>query len=212
MTTTMQPSAALEGPRSTADFPRAIGLLDNGRLMTPAEFDAITDYDEDYRYELINGVLIVNAAPGPMETDPNGELEFYLRLYMRDHPGVIDKTVYERYIRVKNGRRRADRVIWIGLGRVPNLQQDVPTITVEFVSAGKQNWQRDYVVKRREYLAAGVKEYWVFDRFERRLTVFRSDDELVIAAEATYSTPLLPGFVLPVGPILACAEDWKEEM
>ena len=30
-----------------------------GILMTPEEFDAVEEWDEDYRYELVQGVLVV---------------------------------------------------------------------------------------------------------------------------------------------------------
>jgi Uma2 family endonuclease len=99
--------------------------------------------------------------------------------------------------------------VWVGLGRVPHVTTDVPAIAVEFLSAGKRSWTRDYIEKRQQYHAAGVKEYWLFDRFERRLTVFRGEEEIVAPHDATYTTPLLPGFTLPAGQILACAEDWK---
>jgi Uma2 family endonuclease len=192
------------------------GPLDNGRLMTPEEFDALTpdDVDEGYAYELIHGVFIVAAFPGPMETDPNGQLEFMLRLYGQQHPGVIDKTLYETYVRTRNSRRRADRVVWIGLGRVPNLKKDVPAIVVEFLSAGTRSRRRDYEEKRREYLDLGIQEFWLFDRFRQQLVVFHRRDgeqEQVIPIADTYRTPLLPGFELPVGQILKLADDWKEE-
>jgi Uma2 family endonuclease len=67
----------------------------NGMLMTPNEFDAIVDYDERYVYELINGVLIVNPMPSHFERDPNEELGFLLRLFQEQHPGIIDKTIFE---------------------------------------------------------------------------------------------------------------------
>src|SRR5208337_602516 len=44
-----------------------------------------------------------------------------------------------------------------------------------FVSEGKRNRPRDYHEKRTEYLAAGVREYWINDRFARTLTACRSD-------------------------------------
>lgn len=202
-------TALLPPPVQAAAPPRhIIGPDDNGRLMSPEEFDALDQLDEESQLELINGVLIVNAAPGPVETDPNDELGHLLRMYGTQHPGVIDKTVYECYICVPNGRRRADRVVWIGLGRLPNLATDTPAIAVEFVSAGTRNRQRDYEVKRAEYAAAGVREYWIFDRFQRTLTVCRGEEVLTIAADATYTTPLLPGFQLPIAAILKCADDW----
>lgn len=201
---------------SAADSP-LIGPADNGRLMTPEEFDALTseDVEEGYSYELIHGVFVVSPFPGPVETDPNDQLGFLLRLYDMHHPGVIDKTLYETYIRTKICRRRADRVIWIGLGRVPKLNQDVPTIAVEFLSFGKRNRKRDYDEKRQEYLDLGIREYWLFDRFKKQLTVFHrrdgKDQEQVIAAAESYRTPLLPEFELLVGQVLSRADDWKQE-
>lgn len=211
MTITLDPSPIAP---SVDLFPRCIGSEDNGRLMTPDEFDAVEEYDDNYRYELIKGVLIVNAAPGPEEADPNEELGFLLRLYSQNHPGVIDRTVYERYINTDRSRRRADRAIWIGLGRTVDLSRDVPAIAVEFLSAGKRSWQRDYIHKREEYLAAGVKEYWLFDRFQRQFTVFQrnaaGDTSVVIPAGSVYTTPLLPGFELPIDRLLKCADYWIE--
>jgi hypothetical protein len=61
-------------------------------------------------------------------------------------------------------------VIWTGLGRTPNFRTDVPRVVVEFVSEGRRNWQRDYVVKREEYQELGVGEYWIIDRFSRTMT------------------------------------------
>lgn len=213
MTTAAPPSiAGLRPTEAWREFPRYVGPDDNGQRMTPEEFDAIEDYDDSFSYELMDGVLIVNAAPDVYECDPNGELELLLRLDMREHPGVIDKTVYERDINTQRSRRRADRAIWIGLGRFPNLQRDVPTIAVEFLSAGKRSWQGDNVQKRAESLAAGVKEDWLFDRFQRQVSVFlRTPDgetATVIPAGGVYKTPLMPGFVLPVDALPKCADDW----
>src|SRR5690349_16839648 len=96
MTATLTPNFAVSDERISEER-SLIGPADNGRLMTPEEFDALTreDVEEGYSYELIHGVLIVNAAAGPHETDPNGQLEFLLRLYDMHYPGVIDKTLYE---------------------------------------------------------------------------------------------------------------------
>ena len=94
---------------------------------------------------------------------------------------------------------------------MPNVRKDPPTIAVEFVSAGKRDRQRDYVIKRKEYLAAGLAEYWIIDRFRRVLTVFRSQqgsvEELVIREGDVYrSSPLLPGFELPLASLLAVSD------
>jgi Uma2 family endonuclease len=194
-----------------------LGFGSAGILMTPEEFDAVTEYDDRYRYELIHGVLVVSPIPSEAEADPNEELGYLLRDYKARHPqgSALDKTLCERYISTPDSRRRADRVIWAGLGRVPDPEADVPTIVVEFVSKSKRDRTRDYEEKRREYLTLGVAEYWVIDRFRRVMTVYRQPDaapaEQVVAAADTYRTPLLPGFELPLARLLTVADDWKRK-
>jgi Uma2 family endonuclease len=182
--------------------------------MTPEEFDAIEDYDENYRYELINGVLIVNPMPSVFERDPNEELGHWLRNYQEQHPDYLDKTIFEQYINTAIGRRRADRAIWAGLKRAPDPELDVPTIVVEFVSRRKRDQERDYIDKRGEYMAIGVAEYWVIDRFKGTLTVFRRGDDgidgHVFSDREVYKPSLLPGFELPLGKLLAICDSWKK--
>jgi Uma2 family endonuclease len=193
-----------------------LGRHSNGMLMTPEEFDATTDFDELYSYELIHGVLIVSPPPGESERDPNGELEYLLRAYQSGHQAgsALDKTLSEQYVHLADSRRRADRVIWAGLGRVPNPQTDVPAIVVEFVSRRHRDRVRDYEEKRREYLAIGVLEYWVIDRFRRIMTVCRDRPgpgepaEQVLKENEVYRTPLLVGFELPLARLLKVADDW----
>jgi Uma2 family endonuclease len=194
------------------EAPVVLGPELAGTLMTPEEFDAVEECDELYVYELIHGVLVVNPPPLEVERGPNDELGFLLRLYRYQHPqgAALDETLPEHYVRTPDSRRRADRVIWAGLGRQPDPRRDTPTIAIEFVSAGKRNRRRDYVEKRDEYLAAGVTAYWIFDRFRRTLTVYhRGLPELVISESETYRSPLLPGFEVPLAQLLAVADRWQ---
>ena len=87
----------------------------NGRVMPPEDFDLIKDFDDEFCYELVNGVVIVNPIPSEAESDPNDELGFLLRDYQRNHPqgSVLDRTMPERYVHTRTGRRRADRGIWV---------------------------------------------------------------------------------------------------
>ncbi len=191
-----------------------LGRRSNGMLMTPEEFDTATDFDELYSYELIHGVLIVSPLPAESERDPNEELGHILRTYKSDHQAgsALDKTLSEQYVRLPDSRRRADRVIWAGLGRVPDSKTDVPAIVIEFVSKRHRDRVRDYEEKRREYLAIGVQEYWIIDRFQRIMTVCRGRPgepaEQVIKENEVYRTPLLTGFELPLARLLKVADDW----
>jgi Uma2 family endonuclease len=192
-----------------------LGPEHNGLMMTPEEFDAIEEYDDLYRYELIHGVLVVNPISSQEERDPNEELGYLLRNYRDAHPqgSCLDATLFEEYVRTPGSRRRADRLIWVGLRRLPDPRADTPSVVVEFVSPGRRSWRRDYIEKRDEYLALGVLEYWVIDRFRRTLTVFCKSlagfEEVVVSESEIYRPLLLPGFELPLARLLALADRWQ---
>jgi Uma2 family endonuclease len=202
--------------RSTARPRTRLGPRSAGVLMTPDEFDALDQGDlvEHYRYELLNGVFVVSPTPGSTERGPNDVLGFLINQFHENlgAKSLIDATLPEQTISTAANRRRCDRAIWVGLGRTPDERVDVPAIVVEFVSNRKRDFIRDYEAKRAEYLAIGVREYWIFDRFRRVLTVFRPEGsdpiERIVAEDQTYRTELLPGFELPVGRILAAADRW----
>jgi Uma2 family endonuclease len=185
-----------------------------GIHLLPREFDR-AEFEEGWRYELIRGVLVVSPSPLEEERDPNEELGYWLRRYKDTNPdgSVLDKTLPEQTVSTGANRRRVDRLLWIGLGRLPT-KHDVQSVIVEFVSKGKRNWQRDYVEKRDEYMAIRVKEYWLIDRFKRILTVFTRHGKRVktrvVREDEVFTTPLLPGFELPLAHLLRLADDWAK--
>jgi len=199
---------------ATPEADVAVGPDSAGLLMTPEEFDAIEDYEENYRYELVNGVLVVLPLPLALVVGANEMLGFLLYQYQTAHPkGItLDLTLPQQYVRTGGARRLGARLIWAGLGRTSTLKRDVPTIAVEFVSAGRQ--QRDYVDKLKEYMAAGIREYWIIDRFRRTLTVIHNRPkrprEQVIPEKERYESPLLPGFAVPLAKLLAVADRLAE--
>lgn len=202
--------------RTSAISRSRLGPHSAGTLMTPEEFDDRPEWhwDDRSRYELIRGVLVVTPIAGPAERSPNDELGYLIRLHRDSHPrgSVIDATLPEQPLPVGNDRRRCDRAIWTGLGRVPDPEKDIPAIVIEFVSASRRDRLRDYEEKLREYTALGVAEYWIIDRFRRIMTVHQNRPAavatLVVAEAESYQTALLPGFVLPVARLLAKADDW----
>jgi Uma2 family endonuclease len=195
---------------------KSFGIESNGTLMTPAEFDT-ADFDDQWRYELINEVLIVSPLPLLNEADPNEELGFLLRLYQHSHAKgkSLNLTVQERHVRTGKNRRRADRVIWAGLGRLPR-KNEKPTVVIEFVSKRKRDRERDYVAKRAEYQSIKVQECWIIDRFTKTMTVHILDGnnfrEKVINSKQSYRTKLLPGFELPLADLFELANRWSDEI
>ena len=88
-------------------------------------------------------------------------------------------------------------------------------VSEQIVSRGKRNWRRDYEEKRREHLALGVAEYWIIDRFRRTMTIYRNPPrapaDQVITENGVYRTDLLPGFELPLAPLLVVADHWRKK-
>ncbi len=202
-------------PTPTTRARRRFGLRSSGIVMPPQQFDATPEsaWDDRYRYELVNGVLIVTPPVSDAEADPNDDLGHMLRTFKESHPlgGVLDRTMPERTVPGTPNRRRCDRAIWTGLGRVPDTKKDIPSIVVEFVSAQRRDFLRDYELKCDEYMTAGVQEYWIIDRFRRIMTVYRNDlsgpVSLVVRETETYQTNLLPGFELSLSRLLAAADE-----
>ena len=204
-----------QAPTKTKTRRLRLGPRSAGVLLTTEEFDRAR-FVEGWRYELINEVLVVSPIPSRNERDPNEELGHWLRTTRNPIRRVRRSTLTlaEETIETKKNRRRADRVIWAGLGHLPG-PNETPTIIIELVSKGKINQERDYVAKRAEYREIGVKEYWIIDRFSKTMTVclFAADrdQELVFAANQTYATTLLPGYELPLRRLLELAERWGKK-
>ena len=207
------------GSKTRRRYTTRLGIRSSGLLMTAEEFDGLPDgvFNRHLRYELINGVLIVTPPPGNGEVAPNSELGHLVWYYKHYHPrgSIVDEVLAEQTIHATTHRRRADHAIWIGLGRVPDVEKDIPSIVIEFVSASKRDHKRDYEEKRVEYLGIGVREYWIIDRFQRIMTVYLNRPEgiasLVVKEAETYRTDLLPGFTLPIARLLARADDWPRK-
>jgi Uma2 family endonuclease len=209
-------TAARSAARATAPTrTRRFGPAANGISMRPKEFDrAVFEYG--WRYELVRGVLIVSPPPLEEERDSVQDLGYQLLLYRDTHPQgkALDHTLPEQTVVTGANRRRADRVIWAGLGRMPR-RRETPTIVVEFISEGRRSRDRDYAEKRDEYLAIGVQEYWIVDRFIGTMTVYLLTDtsykRRLLKRTQTYKTPLLPGFILSLGRLFAAAERWADD-
>src|SRR4029077_11513409 len=130
-------TATLTRKRKRSEPEYKFGLESNGIMMTPEEYEDsdYEDFDPNWSYELINGVLVVSPIPLIHETDPNEELGRWLRNYQEDHPEgtALNLTLPEQYVKCGRNRRKPDRSIWAGLGRLPRRNEN-PTIAVEFAS------------------------------------------------------------------------------
>ncbi len=194
--------------------PLRLGPADHGRTMTLEEFQDAEE-SEGYRYELARGVLEVTFVPG----EPHGLIVcwFYdaISEYRRRHPGVIHRyggaSEYRLWLPIMVSGRNPD--VALSLANTPRDLRGSrpPSLAVEVVSSGDEARTRDYVTKREEYLAFGLREYWIVDRFERKITVLIRDGdswvERVFVDGQSAEGLVLPGFSVAVSEIWPEGDD-----
>jgi Uma2 family endonuclease len=187
------------------------GPESHGKLVTPGEFDH-GDYDDCWRYELINGILVVSEFSPYAVADMNDQLGCCLRNYRDNHPTALEATLPGRMVNLGDDRRIIDRAIWAGQGRLPR-RCEIPAIIVDFAYERDDN--REYEIRRGGFQALMVQEYWTIDRFERTMTahilVGSKYRKKVVSATQTYRSKLLPGFELPLARLFALADEWSDD-
>ncbi len=187
-----------------------IGPADHDRPMTLEEFLA-GDYEEGYRYELIDGRLYVSPTPNQPEDWVRAWLLFKLMYFAKRHPKVLKHVSPAPRVIVPGRRGGTNPEPDMGAyRRWPNRSpddipwQDVsPVLVVEVLSADDPN--KDLVRNVALYQQVpSIKEYWVLDArqsaVEPAMTVYRRRGQgwhiIEVGPGERYSTRLLPGFKL----------------
>lgn len=151
-----------------------IGPADHGRAMTLEEFmDAETE--EGYRFELSRGVLEVTFVPD----DPHGVTVWKLILLLSDfhrtHPGVIHRAggagEFRLWLPAMISGRNPDVAVVLTNTPKDRRGRRPPSLVMEVVSQGSEAHERDYATKREEYLAFGIREYWIVDPVAHLVTI-----------------------------------------
>lgn len=189
-----------------------IGPADDGRPMSLKEFGPIK-VQEGFHYELGRGRIEVSDIPRLPHGKQLSALRRQLFRYDDANPGRI-RDIFgggecKITIPTTESERHPDLAVYLSDSPPGDQPWDewVPEIVVEFVS--KSSARRDYGEKAEDYLAAGVREYWIIDRFKQLLTVLARAgdawDRREYGPDEPHATPLLPGFTLTCGPLFAAA-------
>lgn len=187
---------------------------DHGRKMTIEEFME-AEFEAGYRYELDRGVLEVTYVPG----QPHGLIVWtLLRMivsYDTRHPGKIFQAGGASEFRLWlpamiSGRNPDIAIVLHNTPRDPRGRRP-PTLVMEVVYEGTEAHERDYVTKREEYLAFGIREYWIVDPIARIVTVLVRDGDVwieqVFRGEEQAKSTMLPGLAIALPELWAAAED-----
>lgn len=179
-----------------------LGLEDQGRPITAEEFSE-AEFDEPYRYERVEGRLVVVSPGGLAHTRMVSAILEHLFVYKSRHQGVVELIASESWIRTSDNTDRIGDIAVYPAGsstESDRIYEIVPTLVFEVVSEGSE--ERDYVAKRREYYDLGVREYIIVDPFRKVLTVLTRGRQDYVDRELKpgdiYTSTQLPGFELPV--------------
>lgn len=187
--------------------PLLVGPADQGRPLSDEDF-ACAEFEEPWRYELVDGRVVVMWPDSEAHDDASEPWRDHLGAYKLAHRSRVDKVVSEAWLRIGRGKYRvADIAVYLAGVRSQQKRPDrVPEIIVEVLSPGSESYARDAVEKRSEYHGLGVLEYVVVDYQGRTVSVLTHElgdyRERVLTADETYETPLLPGLAIPLNEIL----------
>jgi Uma2 family endonuclease len=170
-------------------------------LLTVADLEAFPD-DDGNRYELIEGELFVSTSPGLPHQIVSDNIVYLIRTYLDQHPiGIVVSTVgliLSEYSGVipdivffKN--ESAERIV------TGERLTSAPELVVEILSPGSQNIRRDRVAKFQLYGKYRVPEYWLIDKENRAVEVYRLQNAKlhlvsILTGDDELTTPVLPGF------------------
>jgi Uma2 family endonuclease len=111
------------------------------------------------------------------------------------------------------GKFREPDIVFLRPERTCNRQRwpEGADLVMEVVSDGSEDRERDLDIKRREYAAAGIAEYWIVDPKEQQITVLTLDSQTYrehgMFGPGTQATSvLLPGFAVTVEAVFAAGE------
>lgn len=160
------------------------------------------------RYEIIDGELFVTPAPMTPHQRVVTRLTSYLFAFLEVHPlGEVFVSPYDVVF------SRFDVVepdlLYISKDRAGIITrknvQGAPDLVVEVLSENTANIDR--TTKLKLFARFGVREYWIIDPEKIAAEIYRQGTEGLdlatkLAAADSLSSPLFPGFTLPLAKLV----------
>jgi Uma2 family endonuclease len=144
------------------------------------------------------------SPAGPEHRGVSRPFRRELGLYWGTHPKFVDDVDVEGWLATsEDDDRIPDICVYLhGPNSGQTVPDRIPDLIFEFVSKSREDQERDYIHKRGEYFAVGVKEYVIVDRFKQSVLVLTrgpSDfQERLLKVADEYSTLLLPGLKVAI--------------
>lgn len=175
----------------------------------------------EYEYLQLNTRRLVELRNGNVEVLPLPSIAhqrivsfLYRLLFAFTAPRLLGEVLFAPVrVRLSSELYREPDIVFLLAANARNIgKQSVehPDLVIEVVSPDDPD--RDLVIKRTEYAAAGIPEYWIVDPRTRAVTVLKLvDGAYNVHAEAAagqhlVGSALLPGFEVDPALVFAAAE------
>lgn len=173
------------------ESPGTLSVEEYARLQEP----------EEYRSELVRGVLVRQPRPGATHARTQVRLAARLDAHAEAVDGPAGTVFTDVGVALPGMPRtvRGPDIAFCAADRVPDplprgFLETAPDLAVEILSPG--NSATKMQEKTTEYLGAGVRLVWVVDPSSRTTTVYRSrhDIRIVTEDEVLEGDEVVPGF------------------
>jgi Uma2 family endonuclease len=179
------------------------------RKVTRTQYRAFCAANPELRVELTaEGELIVMAPAHTRSGFQNSELSGQLREWAK-REGTGHAFDSSTGFDLPDGSNRSPDASWVSKARLseltPEQKDEYFAICPDFVAEIRSKSDRlpPLQSKMQEYLANGAQLGWLIDPLERRVSIYRPGQPVLVLEEpATVSgDPVLPGFVLDLATI-----------
>lgn len=168
-------------------------------LHTVADYRALGEGPP--HYQLIEGELIMSAAPNRYHQIISRNLEFILMRYLADHPiGEMYHAPFDIYLDDLNAYQ--PDIVFVGQAQKEILTDDgargTPNLVVEILSPSTTRLDKR---KRAHFAKHGTREFWQIDPNLEQIQRFDFIRDQVkpiqiIDEGETFESPLFPGLVI----------------
>ena len=164
--------------------------------------------DNGNRYEIIDGELFVTRAPHLDHQDVAGAIYAELRTWSLQ--SGLGKPFMTPGVIFSESDAVIPDVIWISHERRSQLIDasghltGAPELIIEVLSNTEKDKKRDRETKLKLYSVQGVSEYWIVDREQQLIEIYRRENGVLKKAMTLFkgdelTSLLLPGFSCEVG-------------
>ena len=157
--------------------------------------------DDDTRYEIIDGELLVTRAPHWYHQTAIDNLCFALKSWNRlTGLGVIATTPG---IVFADSDNVIPDLVWLRQGRLRDVLDAqghltaAPDLVVEVLSEGAGQERRDRELKLKLYSIQGVLEYWIVDWRKKSIQMYRRENAALVLVATLFENDSITSLLLP---------------